>query len=351
MATRGVLVVATLGVVASVCSAASRPQTLPEGGETPFEYDPARAARALALTELSYCIKDKRENYLSDAHVEAVVTQATSGGRAVVGFDATDATVFVAYRGSSNTRNWIENAKIVKTTPFGKDGPYADVAVERGFWDWYRDLNASGVFESVVKTSAQYGVKDVKVVGHSAGGACATLFAFDFSALRSFPDDLSLVSSTTFGSPRVGDSNFADAYTLAMSPQRENAVTTRVTHARDVVPHLPQERLLHFRHVSREVFYDEPNAHYDVCDGSGEDPECSNACAPLGCTSVNDHMDYLNVSLGVAGCPAARVRGAAEARGESAEEAASHVESPRIDYPDIPVDVLLRWTDEPAATS
>ena len=64
---------------------------------------------------------------------------------------------------------------------------------------------------------------------------------------------------------------------------------------------MPQEAL-GYHHVSTEVFYDEPSTAHQVCDGSGEDPNCSDSCAPVHCTSVDDHLDYLNTPLGGDNC-------------------------------------------------
>lgn len=47
-----------------------------------------------------------------------------------------------------------------------------------------------------------------------------------------------------------------------------------------------------------QVFYDEFSSSYQLCSAEdGEDPSCSNACSPFGCTSVVDHLTYLNVTM------------------------------------------------------
>ena len=38
-----------------------------------------------------------------------------------------------------------------------------------------------------------------------------------------------------------------------------------------------------------------------IDDEDGEDPSCSDSCGPLHCTSVDDHLNYLNISLGTDG--------------------------------------------------
>ena len=66
--------------------------------------------------------------------------------------------------------------------------------------------------------------------GHSSGGGCATLLAFDVArgAVDGFTaTDIKYV--TTFGSPRVGDPTFAAEY------DAYNLNSARVTHYQDVV--------------------------------------------------------------------------------------------------------------------
>lgn len=259
-------------------------------------YDEEKALRELELAEAAYCITASHEStdmLPSGAELVEIVSNVASGGNALVGFDTTDSTLFVAYRGSENLRNWIENAKFFKTAPYPEK--YPEIHVERGFLDWYRSLNRAGLLEAVEKASEKYSTKRLKITGHSAGSACATLFAFELSAGFLPLDSYQLVKLTTFGSPRVGNSHFVSLYNTF------NIQTTRVTHYHDLVPHLPQERL-EFLHVPTEVYYNEVNSRHKVCDGSGEDPSCSDKCAPFHCTSVDDHLYYINKSLGSDAC-------------------------------------------------
>ena len=54
--------------------------------------------------------------------------------------------------------------------------------------------------------------------------------------------------------------------------------------------------------VCTQVYYDEPSTSHKVCDGSGEDASCSNSCGPISCTSISDHLLYLNTPLGSDAC-------------------------------------------------
>ena len=138
-------------------------------------------------------------------------------------------------------------------------------------------------------------------VGHSAGGAVATLLAYELAkGLLSLDSGgggkaLGLVGLYTFGSPRVGNDKFADDFREVGVPH------ARVTHYRDVFPHLP-ERVLGYEHAVREVYYNEDSSEYRICDEEdGEDDTCSNECGAR-CKSVEDHMRYINVDMGTPPC-------------------------------------------------
>ncbi|KIY94593.1 hypothetical protein MNEG_13371 [Monoraphidium neglectum] len=133
------------------------------------------------------------------------------------------------------------------------------------------------------------------VLGHSMGGALAHLCALDIRA-RHDPPDLRVL---TFGSPRVGNSVFADFF------EQHVAESWRFTHGRDIVPSLPPT-IMGFRHVSREVWVvaldpargggggGAPQEQLVICDESGEDPTCHASVCHLGlCTSIADHLTYL----------------------------------------------------------
>jgi len=50
-----------------------------------------------------------------------------------------------------------------------------------------------------------------------------------------------------------------------------------------------------FHHVPNEIWYTEDSSTYKVCDGTGEDPTCSDTVV---IPSIPDHTDYLNQYTG-----------------------------------------------------
>ena len=202
--------------------------------------------------------------------------------------------------------SWIDNIKILKTAPY-PDEP--DVKVEKGFYAWYQTLKnevdqalfaAANDPECISSLESSSDFR-VAVTGHSAGGAVAMLHSYDL--LHGDPSgtggNFTLSSVFTYGSPRVGNEAFSsrsnDLMNAAQIPQ------FRVTHYRDIVPHMPAEKT-GYHHVAQEVWYNEESTAFQVCDISGEDSSCSNTCAPLHCTSIDDHLIYLALPLGSDHC-------------------------------------------------
>lgn len=91
------------------------------------------------------------------------------------------------------------------------------------------------------RLKALYPTYSVKLTGHSQGGAIASLIAF---ALKN--SGISAAAVYTFGQPRVGDSNFATC-------MAQKIPLVRVTHLKDVVPHVPYQSF-GFRHAVREAY-------------------------------------------------------------------------------------------------
>jgi triacylglycerol esterase/lipase EstA (alpha/beta hydrolase family) len=87
------------------------------------------------------------------------------------------------------------------------------------------------------------GAASVTIMGHSLGGALATLCA-DFLATAGMP----IANVVTFGSPRVGNGKFARGYNEELAD-----LTLRIVNARDPVPHVPW-MLGTYRHVATQVY-------------------------------------------------------------------------------------------------
>ena len=254
-------------------------------------FDHVTTSIALNISQATYCLSDTSME--SDAwdcatcssDVTFETTHAAHGELVLFGYIAERGSLFVAYRGSSNIQNWIDNVQI------RQESPYSDVSVgvEHGMYSLYASLR-NDVLSTLDILSSKYGTKHLLVTGHSLGGALATLTVFDimYASAPFIIDDL-----VTFGSPRVGNDRFSQYF------DKFDVRIARVTHYYDMVPHVP-ETFLGYQHIRGEVWFNEPSTSYVECHGT-EDPTCSDSCSPLHCTSTSDHVMYMGLPMGSGG--------------------------------------------------
>ncbi|PIO61477.1 triacylglycerol lipase [Teladorsagia circumcincta] len=188
-------------------------------------------------------------------------------------------------------------------------------------------LWTAGMKEDFRALRVKYPEYEVWVTGHSLGGAMASLAASYIIAEEGVPS--TSVKMVTFGQPRVGDYQYAkvhDTQTVSwfgfhdilelvgeqalaapVTPKvrYEIAYSFRVTHWRDMVPHLPPKFFMGYYHHESEVFYHlnmAAGARYTVCHGD-ESEECSDGL--FFALSVEDHLHYFDVDVndyGLNGC-------------------------------------------------
>lgn len=129
----------------------------------------------------------------------------------------------IAARGTTSLMDWMCNARAYQTTlRDATDQPVKGVEVHAGF---YRQFIA---LLSLVDRDLQNHLKNggkVLCVGHSLGGAISTIAALNYG--NTYPQQ---VWHASFGSPRVGNKAFKDAYAKCTKLQ------ARLKHARDPVP-------------------------------------------------------------------------------------------------------------------
>ncbi|KAL9232923.1 hypothetical protein vseg_007983 [Gypsophila vaccaria] len=86
----------------------------------------------------------------------------------------------------------------------------------------------------------------VYCTGHSLGGAIATLLALELSSTQLAKSGAISVTMYNFGSPRVGNRNFADVYNEKVKD------SWRVVNHRDIIPTVP--RLMGYCHVAQPIY-------------------------------------------------------------------------------------------------
>ncbi|OIV95794.1 hypothetical protein TanjilG_20244 [Lupinus angustifolius] len=179
-----------------------------------------------------------------------------------------------------------------------------DVMVHRGFYTAYHNTTIRpAILDAVERAKKFYGDVHIIVTGHSMGGAMAAICALDLTVNLHEKN----VQVMTFGQPRFGNSAFASLY-FKQVPN-----TIRVTHDHDVVPHLPpyysylpQKTYRHFPRENQRNCRGLQVWLYNIgfgtliysaekiCDGSGEDPDCSRSVSG---NSISDHLEYYGVRM------------------------------------------------------
>ncbi|WP_127584443.1 lipase family protein [Paenibacillus koleovorans] len=130
--------------------------------------------------------------------------------------------IIVAFRGTSSQSDWMSNAMARQVKyKYAKDAGWT----HHGFTEIYSSARKN-VLAALAKLSDS---KRLFITGHSLGGALATLCALDVASNTKFRTPVVY----TYGSPRVGNQTFADAFNKRVS------VGHRIANQYDVVPHLP----------------------------------------------------------------------------------------------------------------
>ena len=249
-----------------------------------ISYDESITKQAINLSQAAYCVSDAWdcETCMDNYKLNYVIDQ--HGERAIVGMNNKN-TLFISIRGSENIMNWVDNIQVRKTTPYND----TNIEVSKGFYKAYTYLK-NDIFDKLNILRSKYNTNNLLITGHSLGAAIGTLLAFDILYTN---DNYNIEHLITFGSPRIGNDVFVKSF------EKYNLLHYRVTHYNDIVPHVPQE-FLDYLHIPSEIWYDEENTNIKICDDNytEEDNTCSDSCGPTKCTSISDHLFYLNISLG-----------------------------------------------------
>jgi len=220
------------------------------------------------------------------------------GVKALVGYNSEYDSIFVAYRGSSNIINWINNIKMKFVYPYSFD---ETIGISKGFYTSYENVY-DHVILSIGRVAKLYNTTNIMLTGHSLG-SIATILALELTYYHS--SEYNILCLVTFGSPRIGNEQFSEAVSEISWVYGPSYVSRRVVHYDDVVPHVPPKRFGYF-HAETQVWFDYNNTEYVVCDDSPghEDDSCYSSCGDNKCLNTDDHLNYMNVSMGGSGdCP------------------------------------------------
>lgn len=200
-------------------------------------------------------VEDYSGTEVNGRTVRATIFANDKGGGPVVSFgqvlQSPDGRILVAIRGTSDTPEWWRDAEFVMT-----DCPFFPGKVERGFLDIYKTMHVglgtnSRNAEIPLWTFLLLWKKNqVTIAGHSLGGALATLLAANLFSEGIEPEVYTLES------PRVGNADFAKAYTAPRKmsdPLWENK-SYRIANKGDIVTEVPTISGFHLYHHVGELY-------------------------------------------------------------------------------------------------
>ncbi|KAK5979012.1 Triacylglycerol lipase [Trichostrongylus colubriformis] len=236
------------------------------------------------------CLADRFANATLKRQVNVICgpfesNDVCSGFTAVI---HSDQAIIISFRGTSTFLQLVAEAdySVFHEKNYWTGGGY----VSKFFYDGFMDLWEFGMKDDFEALRVENPTYKIWVTGHSLGGALASLAASYIISEEQVPS--STVQLVTFGQPRVGNVFYA------MAHDRQMAYSFRVTHWRDIVPHIPPEYFELYYHHRSEAFYHlnmSVGANYTVC-AENESRKCSDGLDYT--TSISDHLHYFDVDVG-----------------------------------------------------
>jgi len=199
--------------------------------------------------------------------------------------------VYVVFRGTTPNHplNWLTD---LEAEPLQAFASKFNGNVHSGFYGAYLSVRPSLIsgIQTAIKTILAWDSSvniEIHFTGHSLGSALATVAVVDLrDNFQNIPFNL-----LTFGSPRVGNQEFAKSVASAVTQ------AYRVVHQADPVPHIPGNTFnWNYAHVDQEIFYDQTFSTYKPCN-LGEDPSCSKKFK-FWQYNLNDHLEYFGIRVG-----------------------------------------------------
>ncbi|CAD6185267.1 unnamed protein product [Caenorhabditis auriculariae] len=231
-------------------------------------------------------------NKFTNAQLKRQITVKCDGfkGDDCSGYTAalhTEKAIVVSFRG---TQGFLQLVSEADKSVFQFQSPWvAGGKVSKYFADGFLKVWNSGMKDDFIDLQSKNPGYQIWVTGHSLGGSMASLAAsYIVNSKLAAGSNVYLV---TYGQPRTGNKAFSSAH------DSQFAYSYRVTHYRDVVPHIPNENFEGYYHHKSEVYYKnnmKSGASFTICTAD-EDSKCSDGLWIT--TSITDHLHYFNIDV------------------------------------------------------
>ncbi|KAI8806178.1 Alpha/Beta hydrolase protein [Cladochytrium replicatum] len=226
----------------------------------------------------------------------SIVTADQNDSRFYAGYIASTNQIFVAFRGSSNSANWVTNLNFATSAYWISGKAPSGANFHSGFQNLYSTISGT-VRTFVSNLAAANPTASIVFTGHSLGGALAMHAALDLAqtkyVARLTPANIRVF---TQGEPRIGN----NAAGVWVTGQGWGSVYRGVNYD-DIVPRLPYQ-WLGFKHHRREWWILSGGSSVVTCDdinaSDNEDTNCMNSVSG---TSTSAHGLYFTVAMG-SGC-------------------------------------------------
>lgn len=181
-------------------------------------------------------ILNELSNYAPNGQVKLFLDNPKSGLQAGITKSDKFKRICVVFRGSEEKLDWYHNLLAWKYKL-----PNHKCKVHKGF---YKQLND---YDNFIKISDQLKLEisenpsySVYILGHSLGGALASIFGFLYANTTN-----NFITVISFASPRVGDKKFKELF-----ENQTNLRHYRFTNKHDVVPNIP---IINYHHTGIHI--------------------------------------------------------------------------------------------------
>ncbi len=234
------------------------------------------------LSGAAYCGKSKYKTMIlggeaSGFKVSDILYDISTDLQGYTGVIETEKMIYVVYRGSSSILNWMADAEVrqVEYSSY----PECGCMVHNGFYRSTKNIiNMTRM--SVKMLKAKYPRYEVMVTGHSYGAAVSQMVGMELKK-----DGMDVIVYN-YGQPRTGEKKYGDYVNTIIEEYK------RVTHNKDIVPHVPPIEGMNYMHSCGEV-YENDNGEYKECsEVNCEDINCADQYSLIE-TNVEDHGYYM----------------------------------------------------------